>query len=234
MIMSFISLAFLRDIHRVLRPWKRSRLQKEPLPMSDLGILERGQLLAAGHRILALQKLEDGPINTTRAMHYEWAETVEGLVEEARLTRGQLDVALAELRRLHEAPAYAAEPLYCPAEVETASGVFDPAGYDSEDCAGCGTPRSEHTATPPPAEPAPPLETEHATFRDRLANWLRMGEAGRWVAVRCYEVMVGETEAEARRLGRERWGDVPMLVRRIEPEEGLAVGTTRDLGGCGG
>jgi hypothetical protein len=211
MIMSFISLAFLRDIHRVLRPWKRSRLQKEPLPMSDLGILERGQLLAAGHRILALQKLEDGPINTTRAMHYEWAETVEGLVEEARLTRGQLDVALAELRRLHEAPASAAEPLYCPAEVETASGVFDPAGYDSEDC-----------------------ETEHATFRDRLANWLRMGEAGRWVAVRCYEVMVGETEAEARRLGRERWGDVPMLVRRIEPEEGLAVGTTRDLGGCGG
>jgi protein gp37 len=32
----------------------------------------------------------------------------------------------------------------CPSNVETATGHFDPAGYDPKDCAGCGVSRSEH------------------------------------------------------------------------------------------
>jgi hypothetical protein len=34
--------------------------------------------------------------------------------------------------------------LLCPPELETATGVFDPAGYDPGDCAGCGAARGEH------------------------------------------------------------------------------------------
>ncbi len=35
---------------------------------------------------------------------------------------------------------------FCPTNVETATGTFDPVGYDDPNmCAGCGTPHSEHT-----------------------------------------------------------------------------------------
>lgn len=37
-----------------------------------------------------------------------------------------------------------APDLRCPDGVETATGTFDPTGYDPEDCAGCGCHRSEH------------------------------------------------------------------------------------------
>ena len=34
--------------------------------------------------------------------------------------------------------------LLCPSDLETASSVFDPAGYDVNDCAGCGASKGEH------------------------------------------------------------------------------------------
>lgn len=37
-----------------------------------------------------------------------------------------------------------AKPMLCPDEVESATGEFDPAGYDPNDCAGCGLRLSEH------------------------------------------------------------------------------------------
>lgn len=35
--------------------------------------------------------------------------------------------------------------LQCPADVETATKTFDPAGYDPNDCAGCGCSKEEHS-----------------------------------------------------------------------------------------
>lgn len=37
------------------------------------------------------------------------------------------------------------ESLLCPKEYETATGHFDPAGYDVNDCAGCGCKKELHT-----------------------------------------------------------------------------------------
>lgn len=36
------------------------------------------------------------------------------------------------------------DALLCPQEFETATGSFDPAGYDPLDCAVCGCPKSDH------------------------------------------------------------------------------------------
>lgn len=38
--------------------------------------------------------------------------------------------------------------LKCPDGVESSEGFFDPAGYDPNDCAGCGCPKSEHKLEP--------------------------------------------------------------------------------------
>lgn len=35
--------------------------------------------------------------------------------------------------------------LQCPPEYESATGTFDPAGYDDSICAGCGMPKARHT-----------------------------------------------------------------------------------------
>ena len=35
---------------------------------------------------------------------------------------------------------------WCPPNIESASLVFDPAGYDPDECAGCGAPKSGHLA----------------------------------------------------------------------------------------
>lgn len=40
--------------------------------------------------------------------------------------------------------------LLCPKEWQSETGHFDPAGYDVNDCAGCGRPRHEHSAEAPP------------------------------------------------------------------------------------
>ncbi len=40
------------------------------------------------------------------------------------------------------------ESLLCPKEWESETEHFDPAGYDANDCAGCGRPKSEHAARP--------------------------------------------------------------------------------------
>lgn len=40
------------------------------------------------------------------------------------------------------------ESLWCPDGVESSEGFFDPAGYDPNDCAGCGCPKSEHKLEP--------------------------------------------------------------------------------------
>jgi hypothetical protein len=49
--------------------------------------------------------------------------------------------------RVRQMPA-TADPtpvaLSCPPSVGTATGTFDPAGYDHNDCTGCGCPREEH------------------------------------------------------------------------------------------
>lgn len=36
------------------------------------------------------------------------------------------------------------EQLFCPPEIESATGVFDPAGYDTNACAGCGAAKELH------------------------------------------------------------------------------------------
>ena len=35
--------------------------------------------------------------------------------------------------------------LQCPPEFESATGTFDPSGYDGNTCAGCGTVKARHT-----------------------------------------------------------------------------------------
>jgi len=57
------------------------------------------------------------------------------------------------LRTLNALQAAGNDALYCPPEVETATGTFDPAGYDENDCAGCGCPRWEHLLGPVAEQP---------------------------------------------------------------------------------
>ena len=47
---------------------------------------------------------------------------------------------------------------WCPPDVETATGIFDPAGYDENDCAGCGSRFEEHY--PPMVRPLTRHEEE--------------------------------------------------------------------------
>jgi hypothetical protein len=44
-------------------------------------------------------------------------------------------------------------PLRCPPEFQTATGFFEPAGYDKNDCAGCGCSQQMHIEIQMPAVP---------------------------------------------------------------------------------
>jgi hypothetical protein len=57
-----------------------------------------------------------------------------------------LDVTCRESFKLIEGGRLPRTMKFCPIDVDTATGTFDPVGYDDPNmCAGCGTPYSEHT-----------------------------------------------------------------------------------------
>jgi hypothetical protein len=56
--------------------------------------------------------------------------------------------------------------LACPNDVLSATGSFDAAGYDANECAGCGRPKADHVAAPVPPE------TQKVRYERFRAWWL--------------------------------------------------------------
>jgi hypothetical protein len=132
---------------------------------------------------------------------------------EAPMVGGTAVHQVEERLRMEERRAGRSEPIDIPTEL-------------------LGRLKGEGALADPP--PAPDFEVELETYRGHLRHWLATGEAGSYAAIRGREVAgIGANYGAALEAGRERFGDVPFLVRKIEAPEGAQAGM-RDMGGCGG
>jgi hypothetical protein len=101
-------------------------------------------------------------VATVSRTYGELPECVRAMVEshvwDNKNPSEQRDWAVAALAEHINPSDEPDETLMCPAEYETATDHFDPAGYNANDCAGCGMPKSQHRKAA--SSPVPPVSVE--------------------------------------------------------------------------
>jgi hypothetical protein len=63
-----------------------------------------------------------------------------------------------------------------------------------------------------------PLEAEMALFESRRNEWLKEHE-GRFVLIKGDEFSFFDSDEEAYRAGVDKWGNEPILIKQVLPED---------------